>query len=174
MVGLLLLSGAAAFTFVVPAQERNANQTDQVGPWQKQILAELRQLRLELNEHRLQYQEERLSELKLELQRIEDERGRMHSDTSAERRISDINEQLASPTLGSTEREQLEVLKADVAHSTQERLATEQADISKRERDVRSRLQAYQQRLNALKQTAADLVTPNNNPGAPQVTQTCH
>lgn len=155
-ITLTLLTGASLSVYA-ETQQATATSID-LTPWQKQVLSELRQVQIQLYEHRLECQQEKMPQLERELLGLEQERKRLQSDAVADQtRMSSINEQLNAPALGEAERRQLELLRSDVVRSAQERQASEQADLGKREADVRGRLQAEQRRLHNLKQKAAEI-----------------
>jgi hypothetical protein len=122
------------------------------------ILSELRKIRIELVQYQWEIQQIKMPELERKLQDIQSER----TQTEEEQReqgaeISSITAQLAEPSLGKEERQELEARKANLVASAPMRFQTRQMSLSQREAEARERLARENERARQLLERAREL-----------------
>lgn len=113
---------------------------EQLGAWLSYIAGELRALRTEILQLRLDTQEVRISRLELEIQKVRQRQAELQAEEEQHRQqIAEAN-QLATQPLDPEQRNQVEVIRTELAAGGADRFRNERAEAARTEADLTQRL----------------------------------
>lgn len=154
-IPLLMLAGAALYGASDPTSAPNQNLEQTVGRLSEQVralTAEVTQLRGQLDLVRLESANTRVARLREELRQIAAARRALEArETERARELAETDEYLADSAPKGTQRDLAEVMRQELAVTRPVELAGEQAKLDAREANVRTRLEAEERALAALR-----------------------